>query len=225
VQPDSPAEADRFDRRYIGFLCWGPFLLALALEAASGLRFKDMWGTPFWDFLGLFIVLFLVPGPRRLGRGFVALWLTIFGGTLLAYGIQFPGQALTGAKPLRGQFAGRLLAQRLDAGWHRAEGTRPLRFVIGDEWLAGNVAFALWAERPSVMIDGDAGKSPWVDAGRLACAGGVLVWNEERPGYRHGILRRFPEAQAQPTFDLPWQTRAKRPEIIGWAILPPRGGC
>ena len=216
-------DATDFDRRYVATLCWAPFLFGLVISLVLGLRFKDMWGAPFWDFLGLFAVLSVIRGVPRLSRGFVALWLTIVAAGLVGYAGQFIVQTWTGAKPLRGQFSGRLLAATVDRGWRQTAGGAPLRYVVGDVWLAGNVAFALWRQRPAVMIDGNPALSPWIDGESLACAGAVLLWSGESDA-RRNLLARFPGAQIQPTLELPWQTRAP-PAEIGWAIVPPRAHC
>ncbi len=212
-------------RRYVATLCWAPFGLCLAVSGVLGLDFRSMWGAPLWDFFGLFAVLLVIRSVPTLSRGFVALWLAIVAGGLIGYAAQFPGQALSGAKPLRGQFPGRALASAVDLGWHRVAGKAPLRYVAGNIWLTGNVAFALWRERPAVLIDGDFAISPWVDRRDLACAGAVLLWPDEQPGVRQLLLAGFPGAAVQPTLELPWQTRAPRPVAVGWAIVPPRPDC
>lgn len=214
-----------FDRRYVATLCWAPFGLSLAISGVLGLGFHSMWGAPMWDFIGLFAIMFAIRSAPLPSRGAVALWLAIFAGGPLVFAAQFPVQALTGAKPLRGQFPGLALADAVDAGWHRVAGQAPLRYVAGDIWLTGNVAFALWRERPAVLIDGDFAISPWVDRRDLACAGAVLLWPDEQPGTRRSLLAGFPGASVQPTLELPWQTRARRPVAVGWAIVPPRPNC
>ena len=116
------------------------------------------------------------------------------------------------------------LARAIDAGWQRAEGERPLRYVAGDIWYAGNIAFALWSERPSVLIDGDLSKSPWVSEFDIACSGIVLVWQTD--GESDALLSRFPHAQRQPEILLPYRTWNSLPVArFGWAIVPPLGNC
>ena len=47
--------------------------------------------------------------------------------------------------------------------------------MAGDVWIAGNIAF-YGAERPSVFIDADPAKSPWITPAALARQGAVLIW-------------------------------------------------
>lgn len=213
-----------FDRRFVAILCWAPFLISVIISGVTGLKFKDMWGAPFWDYVGLFAIVFLIHRAPRLSGAFATLWTAIFLLGPLAYAAQFPGQMLSGHKPLRGQFPGRLLAQTIDEGWHRVEGNAPLRYVVGDVWITGNVAFALWRERPSVMIDGDLTKSPWINRADLACKGAVLMWEGTAEG--NALLARFPKTQQQPEIDLPYQTwNSVVLAKIHWAILQPDTNC
>jgi Dolichyl-phosphate-mannose-protein mannosyltransferase len=221
----APLSPGAVDRRYIAMLCLAPVAICLAISGGLGLRLKDMWGAPLWDYVGLFGVMMLPEGAPRLSPRFVVAWAIVLLLGPLAYAAQFPGQALTQHKPLRGQFPGKALAQAIDAGWHRVENQRPLRYVAGDVWLAGNIAFALWQERPSVLIDGDFAKSPWVRPADIACRGAVLVWQGKRPAA--ALLARFPGAQQQPPIELPYQTWNRVPPMarFGWAIVAPHGDC
>jgi hypothetical protein len=91
--------------------------------------------------------------------------------------------------------------------------------VAGDTWIAGNVAF-YGVERPSVFIDADPARSPWVTAAALARRGAVLIWSasENQPDW----LGRFPEAQRQSPIELPYQPPFGHPPArFAWAVLRP----
>ncbi len=125
-----------------------------------------MWGYPMWCFIGLFLMAEAV-GPittRGLQR-FTAAWLVI----LITVPIVFAVQQTIGArfvrKPTRAQFPGRELAGLVEQRWHAVVGDAPLAIVAGDVWIAGSIAF-YGAERPSVFIDADPTRSPWITAGR-----------------------------------------------------------
>jgi hypothetical protein len=91
--------------------------------------------------------------------------------------------------------------------------------VAGDVWIAGSIAF-YGAERPSVFIDAEPAKSPWIDAGALRREGAVLIWQPtagEPPR-----LRDFPTAQRQPEIELPYVPPLGHPPVrLDWAIVPP----
>ena len=73
--------------------------------------------------------------------------------------------------------------------------------MAGDVWLAGNVAF-YGADRPSVFIDADPVKSPWIKPEALVQRGAVLIWSASDPP--PAWLGRFPAAQPQPPIELPY---------------------
>ena len=50
------SEVARADRNFILFLFLGPLLFAVAFQGLGGVRFRDMWGFPMFDFLGLAIM-------------------------------------------------------------------------------------------------------------------------------------------------------------------------
>lgn len=211
------------DRLYIAFIALGPFLLVEILSAAMGLGMRAMWGGPLWCFIGLFLVMVARP-PRMLAqlRVFAAVWMIICVLPLLAYG------AVHGIGPMlkdnekRSSFPGDALADSITATWHDVTG-QPLRFVVGDMWLAGNVAFYS-SDRPSVFEDADPAASPWIDPSALAAAGAVLVWDADAVGdaLPAGLRQTFPSAIVQMPVVLKKQCLyAKRPVRIGWALVTP----
>ncbi|RMD64102.1 MAG: hypothetical protein D6826_03275, partial [Alphaproteobacteria bacterium] len=163
--PESIAEK-RFNRAFVLALGLGPFALALAIDAVTGLRFRSMWGAAFFPLLALavFVVRPPVPTPAR-GRRFIAMWLLLLGAGLAA----FAGKAVldpwlkgTGS---RIHFPGPAVAAAMAESWRTLAPDRPLRIVAGSEWVAGNIAFygpAQGPQRPSVFIDASRVKSPWI---------------------------------------------------------------
>jgi 4-amino-4-deoxy-L-arabinose transferase-like glycosyltransferase len=215
--------ASTFDRRYLVFLGLGPLCLALILSALFGFRFRSMWGAPMFCFSGLLAVVFLRPVLElsKLNRAFwtwvafVVLIPSIYAGvmTLAPY--------LTGDGK-RGHYPGTRAADALTKAWHEATG-QPLRFVIGTTWTAGNIAFYS-KDRPSVLIDGDARTSPWVDKAALTKAGAMIVWRASGGRIPGHIARRFPNGVVQPPMTFRWRTGANiEPVRLDWAIVKPAG--
>ncbi len=179
-----------------------------------------MWGYPMWCFIGLFLMAEVV-GPITSGgmQRFAVGWA----GVLVAVAAVFTVQQTVGGylvrKPIRAQFAGRELAQVVEQRWHQVAGDTPLAIVAGDVWLAGNVAFYA-NERPSVFIDADARKSPWITPGLLAREGAVFIW-------QNGVgvppwLGNFPRVERERPIELPYvPPLGHAPARLGWAILLP----
>jgi hypothetical protein len=123
-------------------------------------------------------------------------------------------------KPLRTQFPGRELARTVEHRWRQLAGGAPLTVVAGDVWLAGNVAF-YGDDRPSVFIDADTRKSPWITPELIARGGAVFVWQDSV-----GVppwLGNYPAAQRQPPIELSYVPALRHaPARLGWAILLPK---
>jgi hypothetical protein len=112
------------------------------------------------------------------------------------------------------------LASVVEQRWHQVAGGAPLAIVSGDVWLAGNIAF-YGEERPSVFIDADPRKSPWITRAALAHEGAVFIW-QERLG-APAWLDNFPAAHREAPIELAYvPPLGHAPARFGWAILPPQ---
>ena len=157
-----------------------PGVIVVLLGVTLGMRLRDMWGSPMWAFSGLLVVA-CVPAQRlawmrpSLLRA-LAVWLvlvTAFMTVYMGWGAQLRG------RPARVDWPALTLAQQADRTWQQLS-TCPLDTVAGDYWLTGLVS-AFGASRPSVLIDGDARFSPWVDTQRLQTRGALWFW-QAKPG-------------------------------------------
>ncbi|WP_455555842.1 glycosyltransferase family 39 protein [Comamonas sp.] len=159
-------------------LTLAPCLIVVLLGTTLGLRLRDMWGSPMWAFSGLLVVALLpdarlAPMQPKLLRG-TAIWLvlvTIFMLVYMTWGAQLRKRAA------RVDWPAAAIAQQAEQVW-RAHTDCPLDVVAGDYWLAGLIS-AHGQTRPSVLINGDARFSPWVDAQRLRARGALWVWQEK----------------------------------------------
>lgn len=221
-------KVDKFDRTFLAAITFVPMTLTLAMSIVLGFKIHDMWGAPFFNFAGLWALAVFYPLGARLRMRFFCAWAIIFLAALLGHA---GGNFLTpyvGNKPLRVHFPGAELSRQVTAVWHRRY-AEPLTYVIGNTWLAGNIAYYA-PERPQVYIDGDPVISPWVDANDLKRRGGILVWNEIHKTHRgedreNALRRAFPQAEIQKPLEIPQQTGADLlPALIGWAIVPPQPG-
>jgi 4-amino-4-deoxy-L-arabinose transferase-like glycosyltransferase len=209
------------ERAYLWTITWAPVGLAVVASLVLGLHLKDMWGYPMWCFIGLFLIAEVVGpitpgGTRRFALGW-AVVMAVVGGVFTVQ--QTVGGYLL-QKPVRTQFPGRELAQVVEQRWHQLAGGAPLAIVGGDVWLAGNIAFYA-DQRPSVFIDADARKSPWITPGRIAREGAVFIWQDASgvPPWLSG----FPTAQREPPIELAYiPSLGHPPARLDWAILLPR---
>ena len=211
------------DRVYVAVLALGPFVIAEALSLATGMGLRSMWGGPLWCFIGLFLVVMAQPTRSLIRlRPFLIAWCIVAALPVVAYaGVHGLGPVLK-ANEKRSSFPGDALADAVTAVWRDATG-QPLRFVVGETWLAGNVAFYS-PDRPSVFIDADRKVAPWIDPDVLVTAGAVLLWDAAAVGdaLPAELRQAFPSAVVREPLVLSKRYPAAQRRVrIGWAIMSP----
>jgi hypothetical protein len=224
--PQKPAPS--FDRVFLSFAAFGPFIAMFCMSLIFGYHVRDMWETPFWNFIGLWAVVFMRPALTRSDlRRFSMIWVLVFCTGILVFTANETIAPYVSIKPKRTIFPGKHLSHIVIDVWHNRYHT-PLNYVIGDTWPAGNVAWYA-DDRPHVFMDGDRRFSPWIDMYDLHRSGGVIVWcmhcgdhsvNNALPG---PLRAEFPTAEIQEPLVLQRMTFADvSPVTIGWAIVPPQ---
>lgn len=232
---ESSSESDRgisnFDQSFLAALSFVPMILTLLLAIVMGFKIHDMWGAPFFNFTGLWAVAKFYPKDVRARYRFIGAWIIIFFAPLLMFTTINALSPYVNTKPLRIHFPGKTIAEAIDHGWHDRY-KAPLKYVIGNTWPAGNVAFYA-PDRPHLFIDANISISPWIDLSDLRQYGGVIVWckehcnggnkghsiNELKPEF---LDKNFPKAEIQEPIVASRQTDADVfPVTIGWAIVPP----
>jgi len=222
-RPKAPAAAaaDAFDRRIVTLLALGPAAATIVLSAVSGRGTIAMWGYPLWLFLGLWIVLRAKTAidDARLKR-LVTVWAAVFAVFAVVFVANYAVLPAFDHRYRAAFFPGDRLADELARRFRAATG-RPLNYVVGSMWDAGNVSHYA-AERPRVLIDGNPRRAPWIDLGDLRSKGAVVVWTSGDPAVMPVGLRAVAgDAQVQPPFTLPFR-RGDQVLTVGWAILRPQ---
>ncbi len=208
----------------LGWIAFAPLAIALLIGFFTGHELRDMWGMPLLTFIPLWIVAGFTPHAARLGKG-VGAGMIVAGVLVLAFVAQ-QFTPLVGAKPLRGHFAGNVLSHTVQQGWH-AQFHTPLKYVIGEVWLAENIAFygPDLKTRAHIWIDGGEETSQWIARDDVMMNGGVVVWRKFTPqpdGEMPDWARSMPGIIVQPPITLPWRIETKAaPIVVGWALLPP----
>jgi hypothetical protein len=223
--------APSFDRIFLNFAAFGPFVAMLCMSLMLGYHIRDMWETPFWNFIGLWAIIYMRPALAKSDlRRFALVWGMVFCLGLVAFAAsEFAGPYFT-IKPKRTIFPGKHMSHFITDTWHNRFHT-PLKYVIGDTWPAGNVAWYA-DERPHVFMDADTSESPWIDVNDLKKSGGVIIWcvhcgerNLTADVAVDPFQSQFPQAQIQAPINMPRMTDADVPPVVlGWAIIPPEQG-
>jgi 4-amino-4-deoxy-L-arabinose transferase-like glycosyltransferase len=215
-----PSDANQFDRAYLVALALGPILFSISLSAITQRPPRVMWAAPLLCFVGLLIATSIRPvlTTARL-RTFGRAWIVVLLLPALLFALDQLGRPALAGKENRTHFPGQQLGAEVTERWFAQTG-KPLRYVIGDTWYAGNAAFYS-DDRPSALfVHGGYRFNPWVSPEDLRKAGAVLVWDAENegPGIPPIIAEQFPGAALQP--EVPLQGPASIHKV-GVAILFP----
>ena len=206
-------------RRFLLVMGLLPVLLVVLMAGASGMGLRDMWGMPMFNLSGL-LLLALFPGRldgRRLAR-IVLMAAGLVAAIPAAYAASVLFRPALSDKPSRAVWPQREIASRLLRAYASETGEMP-RIVAGPVWEAGLIALAA-PGTPSVLIDADERKSPWVSARDIAEKGALALWpTRNGPGPALAALTAGRELRHE-TFrwsDSP-TARAIR---ITWTAIPP----
>ncbi len=220
-----------FDRMFLASVTFGPCVLVLLMAMIFGYNLHDMWGTPFWNFFGLWAMTYFQPAPtpESVGRFMIAI-VIIFVMALVIYIGSNTIYPYASGKVQRVHFPGETLSEKTLAGWHGVT-DKPLEYVVGDTWPAGNIAYYA-PDWPHVFINSDPSINTWINPEDVKKKGAILVWcisHCNTSGFANpsiqgtpDYIKEYPGAKIQKPLEIPRQTGAKVPPAkLGWAIVPP----
>lgn len=214
IEPSS--EVGDADRRVALALAICPVVALVVFIGITGRGFDRMLDGGIWCFMGLAIVIGWRPviSAERV-KWFGLSWAFVFLLPVFSFTMTHTVGLLVSKRELKAHFPGALVARTVTDEWRRLSG-RPLRYVVGSGWLAGNVGLYS-ADRPTVFVRADPRRNPWVDLHDLAEEGAVLIWSVEKDGadIPEELSRVFPAAVRQPVIEV--HVLSRRYEI-GWAM-------
>tara|TARA_Y100000590_G_scaffold69033_1_gene75291 strand:+ start:1070 stop:2395 length:1326 start_codon:yes stop_codon:yes gene_type:complete len=115
-----------------------PIVLVFATLLITGTKFRTMWMTPFYLFVGLFIIyLFKNQINYKNINNFIItfIFLFLFSPFVYAYIAILNDDKRT-------DYPGKEIANKVQTEWDQ-NFDQPIDFVIGDEWKAGNLSYHL----------------------------------------------------------------------------------
>jgi hypothetical protein len=219
------AADDRFFLLIVGL---APLLLTLAGSLLLKAPLAAHWATTFFMLFGFFSFWLLRAGDdvqllRKTLQVVVILQILMAAVYAVARG---PLSEMTG-RATRSTFPGAELSARMQEKWH-AHVAEPLRLVVADTWLGGNIATHAGRD-VKVLIDGDLSKSPWVTPDEVASCGMLLAIDrspENEDTAAPSVMAMMTKAVWHGTVQLPWTIKPGGPQVIvDWAIIPPQPAC
>jgi 4-amino-4-deoxy-L-arabinose transferase-like glycosyltransferase len=217
IQPKNAA----FARRYLFVLTFGPMAMLLAGSAILGRKLVPLWGYPLWNFIGLYAVAILRPSFDAMRvRRFIIAAIAVLLACALAFIANYQVLPHLSGRYRATNFNGAAAGQQVTERWHQATG-RPLRYVVGPMWTAGNIA-AFSRDRPSVYVDADPSHAPWIDPSDVRRQGAVIAWITPTGVPPPLLAPWLAEAERQPAIELVSHHPAEPTMLLHWAILYPR---
>ena len=206
--------------RFVLFMAVGPVLLT-SLLGVLGVRLGAAWAATFFVLLGVLAMRWMPRvAPNRLVRS--VLWVGIGMELLLASGMAVGSgwlADLTG-RAARSNFPAAQLALQLDEVWREHAGT-PLRVVVGETWLAGNMSVRS-SYQPMVFIDADTQKAPWIKPHMLIDCGALIVIDQRDLAnpLDPRVADLMEQTESSGLLTLPWTRLNGGPKlVVQWAIL------
>ncbi|WP_455406882.1 ArnT family glycosyltransferase [Rhodopseudomonas parapalustris] len=214
-----------FDRSLLVSVAVLPSILVALGSVFDWFMIGAYTGSALVAFSGLALVALL---PARLSirapRLAIAAWLLVLFGVPIGYATSTYSRAY-GSGPVPTElYPAKALSNAMQSVW-RSRTARPLDIVTGSAREAGFVA-AYASPRPSVFIDADFTKSPWITADRLKRSGTLVVWSTDE-FKRTGELPapyRSALGTASPVFGtMVLPLGGGKLKAYGWAMIPPDG--
>ncbi len=214
-----PFQLTAFNRRFLMVVGLGPFLLTILLSLVLGIKLRAGWGMPLLSLFGIILVALLKPQLTTTKlKCFLA---SIFLLMILSAGI-YSASIIDSRDMSSANFPGRSIANTLTQNWHDHYHT-PLRYVAGSRWVGGNIGFYS-PDHPTVFIEWDKRRAPWINILALKKQGAIFIWNiSENETLPAAIQQQFPKLQKATVMEFAWQRNKHHlaPTKLGVAILPP----
>ena len=213
--------------RFIAIVAWGALVFTMLLAASTSVQLIARWGFPFFNLLGIWLLLRLRPRlTRRRLAGFVAsiaaLQLALLAGS---YWTIFVRPHQSGLPPYSITYPNTTLANEVTAQWHARYG-RPLKIVAGDRWLVAGVC-AYSPDRPFAFFDWLDEWNPWISKQDLATRGAAMVHvigpdESGEQGFIASLHARYPTLTGDQVLSLPHLSAAPLAPVKFWiGFLPP----
>lgn len=218
------------DLTFLGMAAVCPIVFTMLFAALSQTELQSRWGTNAFLYSGL-AAMACVGRPdtslmlrRTIGMAVVSHVLLSSGmalaKTVLADRIHFKTRA---------NFPGALLATEAAKVW-KEHSDAPLRIVVSDIWLGGNIV-AHNRQRVAVLIDGHIFKSPWVDENAVTQCGALVLDDLAEGGTATradspALDRLMARATVTGSWNLPWamsqrQATDSATGVVRWGIIKP----
>ena len=155
---------------FLIFINLMPLLLIFLTSLIFGSKIRTMWMTPFYLFMGTFIIYVLQKQINFLKiKKFLVLFIALFLLSPLAY-----AYISLSKDNKRTDYPGKEISQKVQKKWDN-DFTGEINVVLGDEWVAGNLSYHL-KSRP--IWEGKIDKNKLNAYNKFLCIDNICVGNK-----------------------------------------------
>lgn len=213
------------DRQFLLWVGLAPFVSTLLVAAVLGSRLEASWASTFFVLSGFYGVWWLRgPDAVQLRRVLIIVGLMH---VVMAAGYATARGPLARAMgyPARSTYPGPELAALATQHWQAHQPGRPLRVVVSNTWLGGNIAVHAGA-LTQVYIDASDAESPWFAPGTALQCGAVVAFSRSgRAAPTPAVQQLYDAAPWKGVDSVPW-SGPRGPVIdLHWAVLPATPEC
>ncbi|WP_345797386.1 glycosyltransferase family 39 protein [Castellaniella sp. MT123] len=213
------------DRRFLLWVGLTPFVATVLVSALLGSRLEASWASTFFVLFGFYGLWWLRGQDGVQLRRILILVAGLHLVMALGYAIARGPLAEAAGRAARSTYPGSALAELAVRHWQQYQPGRPLRVIVSNTWMGGNIAVHV-SPKTQVYIDASDEQSPWFAPGTALSCGAVVAFSD--------VGRAAPSAAVQALYDaarwkgvdeVPWSA-PKGPRIdLHWAVLPATPDC
>lgn len=226
-QPASRYQQD-FSHSDQQFLLWvglTPFLSTVLLSALLGTHLEASWASTFFVLFGFYGLWWLHGAEDVQLRRILFLAAGLHVVMAVGYaGARGPLAHWTG-HAARSTYPGPALATLAVQHWQQHQPGRPLRVVVANTWLGGNIAVHA-GPATQVLINADEALSPWFAPGTALNCGALIAYSlNGRAQPTEAVQALYDQAPWKGMDEVPW-SGGKGPALdFHWAVLPATPDC
>ncbi|HEX7386639.1 MAG TPA: glycosyltransferase family 39 protein [Castellaniella sp.] len=229
-QDNAPATGRYFkdfsaeDRQFLLWVGLAPFLCTVIIAAILGTRLEASWASTFFVLAGFYGLWWLrgldAVQLRRILIITAGLQITMAVGYAIARG---PLADMTG-RASRSNYPAVALAKLAQAHWNAHQPGRPLRVVVANTWLGGNIAVHV-SDHTQVFIDASHDESPWFARGTALQCGAFVAYSDKGRGPASpAVLALYASAPWKGVDQVRWGPKGPSFDLH-WAVVPAGPDC
>jgi len=218
-------EMSAWDRSFLLWVGCGPFVLTVLVSAILQSRLEASWATTFFMLYGFFAFWWMSGDERILLRRTLVLVASVHVLMAVGYAAARGPLAYWKGHNARSTFPAPEISRQMQKVWSEHVPDTPLRVVVSDTWLGGNIAIHA-PGNVKVFINARYEESPWFQRGTALACGALIVYSEATRGRPvASLFEMYQQATWKGRVDVRWSSPRSPLVDLNWGILAPGPDC